>query len=361
MKLTWHWLARCVLAFAICLPTFAFSASIDELVTSGHLRIDSSLSPAERIVPGQKITLTLKIATDRWFTGGTRIGIPEVPGLVILQTEQFASNASESYNGRTWVIQRWTLDVFPQRAGDFTVGPIPLQLQVNAGEDGNAKGELFSPSLQFSVTVPASLEPISQWVAAPFFTVSQRFDGTLENLKVGDAFEQEILFEASDVLAMMLPSYEVEQQAGLSAYPAPVELNNSANRGQTSASRRLRISYVVEQAGQFVLPAREYYWWNTQNAELELLSVPETRIVIAGAAPAEEAAATPLSFNPRQLLVLFIGLIVLAVIARVAMIYLPRLPLAKVTAALSSLASRWRALRKPALAARLNPGNNAED
>jgi len=51
-------------------------------------------------VPGQKVTLTLEIATDRWFAGGTRIGIPEVPGLVILQTEQFASNASETHNGR---------------------------------------------------------------------------------------------------------------------------------------------------------------------------------------------------------------------------------------------------------------------
>jgi hypothetical protein len=223
------------------------------------------------------------------------------------------------------------------------------------------KGEVLSPLLQFSVTVPTSLEQISQWVAAPTFTVSQHFDTTLENLNVGDAFEQEILFEASDVLAMMLPTYEAAQQPGLAAYPSPVELDNSTNRGQTRASRRLRISYVVEQAGQFVLPAREYYWWNTQNSELELLSVPETRIVIAGAALAEEAASTSRTVTPRQLLVLFIGLIVLAIIARVAMIYLPRLPWAKPTATLSNLVSRWRALRKPALAAQLNPGSSAED
>ena len=50
-----------------------------------------------------------------WFTGGTRIRLPEVPGLVILQTEQFASNASERRGDQNWVLQRWTLDVYAQR------------------------------------------------------------------------------------------------------------------------------------------------------------------------------------------------------------------------------------------------------
>ena len=113
---------------AIGCASLAFGSSIEELEASGHLHIESALTPQNGIVPGQKVTLTLEIATDRWFAGGTRIGIPEVPGLVILQTEQFASNASETHNGQTWAIQRWTLDVFPQRAGDFTIGPIPLQL-----------------------------------------------------------------------------------------------------------------------------------------------------------------------------------------------------------------------------------------
>ena len=81
---------------AIGCASLAFGSSIEELEASGHLHIESALTPQNGIVPGQKVTLTLEITTDRWFTGGTRIGIPEVPGLVILQTEQFASNASET-------------------------------------------------------------------------------------------------------------------------------------------------------------------------------------------------------------------------------------------------------------------------
>ncbi|MDG1944573.1 MAG: BatD family protein [Halioglobus sp.] len=361
MKHRLHWLARVAITVAICFPTLTFSASIEELLRSGNLRIDSALAPDTLIVPGQRVTLTLEIATDRWFSGGTRIGIPEVPGLVILQTEQFASNASETQNGQTWVIQRWTLDIYPQRAGNFTVGPILLQVQVNAGETGEVKGELLSPSAQFRVTIPKSLEKIEQWVAAPTFTVHQRFDSTLENLAEGDAFEQEIVFEASDVLAMMLPTYEVEQQPGLRAYPSPVAQDNSVNRGETLARRHFSISYVVEQMGQFSLPAREYSWWNTKTAQLELLSVPATTIVVAGVGTAEEAITKPFTISPRQIALVIISLIGVALFGRVAKARLQRLPLDHATALWSSLASRWRALRKPALASRLNPGSSAED
>ena len=361
MKHRLHWLARVAITVAICFPTLTFSASIEELLRSGNLRIDSALAPDKLIVPGQKVTLTLEIATDRWFSGGTRIGIPEVPGLIILQTEQFASNASETQNGQTWVIQRWTLDIYPQRAGNFTVGPILLQVQVNAGETGEVKGALLSPSAQFRVTIPESLEQIERWVAAPTFTVHQRFDSTLENLAEGDAFEQEIIFEASDVLAMMLPTYEVEQQPGLKAYPSPVAQDNSVNRGETLARRHFSISYVVEQTGQFSLPAREYSWWNTKTAELELLSVPATTIVVAGVGTAEEATTRPFTISPRQIVLIIISLIGVALIGRVAKARLQRLPLDHATALWSSLASRWQALRKPALASRLNPGSSAED
>ncbi len=107
--------------------------SLEELQAQGHLSIRSSLQPRDGLVPGQKSALILEIATDSWFTGGTRISIPEVEGLVILQTEQFANNASELRGGQNWVIQRWSLDVYPQRVGQFTVPALPIALKVSSG------------------------------------------------------------------------------------------------------------------------------------------------------------------------------------------------------------------------------------
>ncbi len=349
----------CLLAWTLAFSPLCAGTSLREWQDAGHLQVDSALSPRTGIVPGQRVVLTLEIATDTWFTGGTRISIPEVPGLVILQTEQFASNASETRNGDSWVVQRWTLDVFPQRAGDFTIGRLPLKVQVNAGEAGNIAGELHSPPQQFRVTVPESLAQAEHWVAAPAFSVSQSFDRSLEGLVVGDAFEHEVRFEATDVLAMMLPGYDAEPQDGLGAYPSPPKLDNSNNRGQSLASRSVRISYVVEQPGHYRLPARDYYWWNTNTGKLALLTLPETRIDVAGSAAAAPATPARIAITPRQWLLAGAGLALMIAGTLLARYLLPRLPVARWRGQLSALLHRLRGLFRPALATRLNPGSSS--
>lgn len=344
----------CLLTLLACNTVLAEESSIAQLLAAGRLQVNSGIEPVTSIVPGQRLQLTLEIATDTWFSGGTRIGIPEIPGLVILQTEQFANNASETRDGQPWVIQRWTLDVFPQRAGDFTIDALPLQLQVNDGRGRDVTGEVRSPAVRFSVAIPDSLARAGQWVASPDFTVTQRFDRSLEDLVVGDAFEHEIRFEASDVLAMMLPTFEAERQSGLAAYPAPPELDNSNNRGQSRAVRITRVSYVVEQPGDYLLGAREYLWWNTTRGELELLSLPQAKIQVAGSKPPAAGPVSSLDAWRWLAGVAAVGLLVWLA-ARLS----PRLPGDKVRAHCRALVRRWQTLRRPALPSRLNPDSSA--
>jgi len=345
-----------LLALAIASASPALGASLAELAAAGRVRIDSAIAPGDRIVPGQRIALTVQIATDTWFSGGSRIRIPEVPGVVIVQSEQFAANASETRDGKPWVIQRWTLDVFPQRAGEFTVGPLPVAVRVNTGDGGEAAGELLAPARTFNVALPKSLAGIEQWVASPAFTVSQRFDRSLASLAVGDAFEQEIRFEATDVLAMMLPEVSAPRQPGLAAYPAPPQLDTRVNRGQILASRSVRISYVVERPGQFLLPARDVYWWNTQRAELSVVSVPETRIDVAGGAPQDGFPYAP-GGDLRTWLLPALALALLLAGVGAARFREHLWPARR----LSLQVRRLRGLFKPALPTRLNPGSSGEE
>lgn len=357
-----HRLALSLLLWAgLFIGGAARAVTLEELQAAGHLQISSSLNPNSGIVPGQRVELILETVTDTWFAGGTRISIPEVPGLVILQTEQFASNASERRDGKSWVIQRWTLDVFAQRAGDFTIDGVTLRVQINASDDGNVAGEVTSPPQHFTATIPPSLAQVKQWVAAPEFSISQSFNHSLKGLAVGDAFEHEVKFEASDVLAMMLPDYEAAQQPGLAAYPSPPTLNNSSNRGQNLASRTQRTSYVVERPGSYLLPAHDYYWWNTQSGALELVSLPETRIEVSGAAVADESETTGLAISPRQWLLLGAGLALLLGAGLLARRLLRALPLQRWRQMMSEQWHRLRALFKPALATRLNPGSSSEE
>ncbi|MEM8661186.1 MAG: BatD family protein [Pseudomonadota bacterium] len=361
MTKTWRaWITALSLALVFGFKSFGSQPNIDELLTANRLSIDAALSPDGLMVPGQKLTLTIKIATDTWFAGGTRIRIPEVSGLVILQTEQFANNASERRGSQSWVIQRWNLDVYPQRAGEFTLPPIIASVTINARPGETIEGELVSPPVNFSVSLPDSLQGLGSWVASPEFEVQQRMDRPLETLQVGDAFEREITLRASDVLAMMLPAFEPEKLTGLAAYPSPPVLDNTSNRGQTIASRTERISYIAESEGEYLLSAQDFFWWDTSRDELRVATLPAVKIRVgAGAFAGTDERQPTVRITPRQLLLAIGGLMSLALLGWLVRGIARRFPLDPFKA---RLALGWRKvadLRKPALPERLNPDSNA--
>ncbi len=342
-----------VAAFAL-LSLCANAADLQRLVDNGHLTVSTFVRPDNAVVPGQKAQLIVEIATDSWFSGGTRITVPEVPGLVILQNEAFASNATEVRAGKTWVLQRWTLDVFPQREGTFRIPALKMRLKVNAGTEGDIEGELFAPATPFQSVRPAALQSVASWVAAPEFSVEQQFDRALDSLQVGDAFERSITFDAKDTMAMMLPVAASEEIDGLAAYPAPPQLEDRNNRGETSAQRVQTISYVAEQPGEFVLPAQEYFWWNTASDSLEIVELPAQVIAVGGAPQAkEESAATPQS--NKRLLTAIAVLLALIVVAVLLVKLLPRLPWQRLVRGLRVAYDKLVELRRPALPDRLNP------
>ncbi len=332
---------------------------LNALVDAGQLFVDSKVNDPGLLVPGQRTELVLEVATSNWFTGGTRIRIPEVPGLVILQTEQFAANASETRDGQPWVVQRWTLDMYPQREGDFSVPPIALSVSVNGGDRGDISGEILSPSVDFTVQIPSALEQADFWVASPSFSVTQSVDRETEALQPGDAFERRIVFEATEVQAMMLPTFAAERLPGLAAYPAPPELDTSNNRGQSRARRTQTISYVAEAPGTYLLPATDFFWWNTGSETLEVVSLQAMTIGVQGTQmPDHEKTAAPIS---RERLITGTVAALFTVLAVWLLLrYRPwRAVYRKLETPVDGLRRGLRTLRQPALPERLNPDSNA--
>ncbi|MCX2979721.1 hypothetical protein EYC98_02460 [Halieaceae bacterium IMCC14734] len=278
----------------------ATAKSLEDLLQSGELEINSWIKPNASIVVGQELELTVEIATQRWFSGGTRLKLPEAPGLIVLRRDQFANNLNRTKNGVSWVAQRWTIQLYAQREGEFNVPGIELELAVNDASAGIIRGTTRSEALSFQALLPPGLSAADRWVAAPKFSVELSTDRDLQALLPGDAFTVDILMQASNFEAMMLPVISLPEPAGLAAYPEPPELENTSNRGNAKAQRRQRITYVVEKPGQYQIEPQQLYWWDTTNSELRTLATPALS-VDAGAAltPAEAAALEPASHKTR--------------------------------------------------------------
>ncbi|MEH6608042.1 MAG: BatD family protein [Halioglobus sp.] len=349
-----------MLALALLAPLVtAESRSPATLISEGSLQVATTISPSAAVVPGQKLKLQLEIATARWFGGGTRIALPEVPGLVILQSESFASNSSEQRMGATWVVQRWTLDVYPQRAGQFTIPPLTATLTVNDETAGDVKGDIEAPGISFTAAIPKALAQADLWVASPSFKVSQSVDRNLDTMSPGDAFEREIRFEASDVMAMMLPGFSPADTPGLAAYPLPPELENRSNRGESSALRVEKISYVAQRAGSYTLPSQEYLWWDSVNASLQLLVLPALEITVSGTGTGS-TDSNP-HYSKQQLAWAAVATLLFLCLAWLARGLLAQMPWQLVLAPVRRSWQVLLSLRQPALPESLNPGPTSLD
>ena len=72
-----------VMLFAVNVTVSA--QTVEELRDADKLRMRTWIEPDKNIVAGQQLNLFIEIATDKWFSGGTRIGRFEVEGAIVLQ------------------------------------------------------------------------------------------------------------------------------------------------------------------------------------------------------------------------------------------------------------------------------------
>jgi len=256
----------------------AHSVFADEL----PVELTLTLEPARAVVPGERIRVLITVATPRWFTGGTRLRLPEVPGLVLLQNQEFASNATERRGQASWTLQRWSIDAFATRAGSFILPPIEVAASVSLAPGSDRTLTLYTQPQTFSVTIPAALTELdSTWVASPQVTLEQWIDRQ-DTVAVGAAIKRTVSLQAEGVMAMMLPALDGVSVAGLQTYPEPALLTNKATRGALKATRVENTTYIATQPGKVHIPSSTVYWWNTTSAKLELLKTPETHITISG-------------------------------------------------------------------------------
>jgi hypothetical protein len=257
------------------------ATTLVELLQADKVRIKAWLEPAEGIIARQQVNLQIEVATDKWFSGGTRIGHVEIKDAIVLQRERFALNSTRQDGGITWTVQQWTLVVYPRRSGSFEIPAIPLTLSI-AGENLEViTGNTTTQPMIFSAELPEALQHRQEWVATTDFEVKDRFDKSLEELKPGDALIRTISMSASNLPAMMLPKAIVADIPGMAVYAKPARLTDKVNRGDYLAERTQQITYVFENPGEFELPEETFHWWNLATQSAEVVILPAQTLVIA--------------------------------------------------------------------------------
>ncbi|MFQ5346153.1 MAG: hypothetical protein ACE5DZ_09400 [Mariprofundus sp.] len=300
------------------MATPALSAtSLATLQADGRIKIKTWVEPQDSMIARQQLQLNIEIATDTRFAAGTRIGHVDIDDAIVLQREKFAVNSTRSEEGRNWVVQLWTLTVYPQRGGTFDVPAIALHLSIAEEQSGTAiTGTLYTKPLQFQAIIPPALQGKGdKWVATSRFEVSDILNRSLDHLKPGDAIVRTIRISADNLPAMMLPAAQAESIEGISIYKKTPRLNDRSNRGDYLAERVDVLTYVFEKPGNYVLPARNYDWWNLETGNMESVELPAYQLDVGGAFNSRESLGTgdvPNTPSPLQALLMMALLLLLA-------------------------------------------------
>jgi hypothetical protein len=168
---------------------------------------------------------------------------------------------------------RYAYLITPSQAQEFAIPALTI-----TATPGQASAPLTAqtPALTFSAQLPPGFKTGEPVLVAQGLRFSQRINRPDGELKVGDSLVRELTLEADGTQAMLLPKPPQRTPNGLSAYPAAprVEPITDGRGGFTGGRRIDSISYRIDQAGSFSLPAIELTWWDSNSQQKRSASVP---------------------------------------------------------------------------------------
>jgi hypothetical protein len=286
------------------LPVLVSAAAPQELVAEGHVRMRVSTEPARQVVLGQQTRIFVEILTDTWFTKAPLYPELSLAGAIALMPEQLGTNFTERIDGTTFAAQRRSYVVYPQRAGTLDVPPIAIRLGVAVDAKPSDLFTLTTPPLKLQVVLPPAAEGVERFVTTPKLAVEETWDRPLDALHVGDAVRRTVRLTADDSLGMLLPALGFEAPSGVALYRDQPRATDRVNRGQYRGERVEAATYVLQRAGEFVLPELQVHWWNTRThaLETEILAARTLEVAVSESAEALELPPVPHEVDWRALL-----------------------------------------------------------
>ncbi|MCP1625947.1 hypothetical protein [Pseudomonas nitroreducens] len=268
---------RLLAILLLCLPLLGLAAEPE-------VKVRAELQPAGSVMVGGTLSLQIDLLVDTWFSQPPQLPPLQLAGAVVSEPSSEATHLNETIDGKPFFGLRFRYRITPQAAREFDIPALDIQVQ-----PGQASGpvQVRSPALHFSASQPAGASAeAGQRLVASAVTVSQELKASHEPLRVGDSLTRTLHVRAEDAQAMLIPAPDFAEVDGLRRYlQTPTVQPLSDGRGGVLGGERVdAVTYVVNQPGDFRLPAIELHWWAADSGEQRSVSVPELKLSAQAAA-----------------------------------------------------------------------------
>ncbi len=257
------------------------------MVITGAVHGENNHEPFARVsieptnaIAGQQVTVTVEVLAPNWFTRSPAFPDIEVDNAItLLMGHSF--NFSEKVGGMTYAGQKRNYSVYPLKAGTYKVQPIHITLSYAIKPPESSPPVTVSTRFQqFEATVPEEIANLEYFITTSDFSLEHTVSRNISNLKVGDSFTRSITMNAKEVVSMVLPPLNFEHIHGIAIYPdQPVLDDKGGVRGEIKTGTRTEsATYVLEKAGDYVLPGINVLWWDIKKGKLQKATVPAITI-----------------------------------------------------------------------------------
>ena len=213
--------------------------------------------------------------------------LPDVPGAFLMQLETGSVNLNETRDGAAWQGLRYTLSLYPQRAGEIDIPSFEVRFSTREGYRAEpVEHRLETPPISVEARLPGGVEDGAGLVATSSYKLDVNWQPAIEEgeplqLKTGDALVLDLKRTAKDLPSMVflpLPEPEID---GLGVYSDRPRVNDRVNRGSLSGERLDRITFVCEQAGSYRIPEMRFQWWDPAAGKLHEERVEAVTLEVA--------------------------------------------------------------------------------
>lgn len=214
-----------------------------------------------KVYVGEPVEVSVAVYTSTWFTKGVDPGNVKVDGAYSLYFRGISQ--SKQVNGKTYAGVMMIFNVFPYEAKDIVFPS--LDIRVETPEEGGYKGVskiVKTKAVKITVKpVPKGFDKTT-WLVASHVEVTDKWSGSLKNIKVGDVIGRRITRLVNGTVVAFVPPVYWDTVSGVGLYPERPVTESIKTKTSIRARRTDAVRYLFEKEGRVVLPPVVVQWWD---------------------------------------------------------------------------------------------------
>jgi hypothetical protein len=279
---------------------------------SPEVFVSAEVDREEPYVQGQ-VLLTVRILSDQPVLSG-QLGEPQIAGASVQRAGDERSYEDTIEGRRFRVIER-EYAIFPQKSGALQIPPIAFEGHVHDPSARRGRARSRFPS-RFGGNVFERLEEMMGdgffgprgravraqtqalvlgvqprpdeatgrwWLPAEHLKLTETWDREPETLEVGEQVTREVVIQAFGVSRDQIPELDVPDVDGFKQYSEPANDQTVLTEDGLASIKVQKTVVIPTEPGDYVMPAIELAWWDTEQDRARVAALPERRIRVVQA------------------------------------------------------------------------------